>query len=136
MPTARYAHATSAATALSTTAAILTLGELATDGAEAVPDECLLGLLELQITSIAESAAVITWRLCRDAEGDHAMTLATESAIIVGATTATDGGCAASISVPYHRANQIGTAGRLYVVAVTDAGTCTATARLSFERAL
>lgn len=132
----RYRHATSAATALSTTAVIIPIGALPADGAEAVPDECVLDLIDCQITDIASGATSVTWRLCRDSAGDHAITDSKTGTIIVGKTTATDGGFAFSIDTAYHRALANGTAGQLYVVAATDAGTCNATFRLTFRRSL
>lgn len=88
-----------------------------------IPRRIQLGLLTGQITSIS-SATQLTVYIAADSAGDHALTAAETVTIVPGATTATDGGFGLAIDVPYDRPSW-GSGESLWVVAKTDAGTCT-----------
>lgn len=118
---------TEATTALSTTYAILTIDGAAAEGV-AVPDRCHLEYMHAQLDTIS-SATKIVWYLASDAAGDVPLTKEVTSTIVVGATTATDGAVVEALGVAYRRFSA-GTAGAVYIVAKTDAGTCNAVARV------
>lgn len=120
--------------ALSTSKAVIDLTEVASTTetfSKALPDVCHLIKLEVEITSIS-SATTVTWNLAKDAAGDFAITPEVTSTIVVGKTTATKGGFNALIDIDYVKTLTNGVTEHLYLVARTDAGTCTAAAFLSW----
>lgn len=112
-----------ASTALSTTSAVIAI---------AVPDGALLGTLDFQLTSVS-GVSSLTVHLAADSAGDHAISPQQEPAIITGKATATDAGCSVGLDGVIHYAPSWGTAGTLYVVVATDAGTCTAVPRITWR---
>lgn len=122
------------ATALTSTYAVLTLDDdtTADASAEVVPDVCWLSWVSGEIDTIASSAATITWYLAADSDGDIPLTAAVTETILVGKTTATDGGVSTKLDTVHVRFSS-GTAGKLYLVAKTDTGTCKLKARLMWE---
>lgn len=118
---------TEATTALSTTYVILTIDGAAAEGV-ALPDRCYLEYMHAQLDTISGATAIV-WYLCSDAAGDVPLTKEVTSAIVVGATTATDGAVVEALGVAYRRF-AAGTSGAIYVAAKTDAGTCNAVTRV------
>lgn len=133
---ARRGFGTAAAAALSTSYAVFTVTANASSDAlsAAIPDDCLLGWLAVEIDTIASSAASITWYLSLDAAGDNPITDAKTTTIVTGKTTATDGGIAVALDLDYRRPTT-GTTGTLYWVAKTNTGTCNAKPRIWFREA-
>lgn len=122
-----------ASTALSTSFTVMTLDDDTTDeeSAEVVPDECHLGTQFGEINTIASSAKTVTWYLAADSSGDVPITPEVTETIRTGDTTSTDGGIATKVDMP-HRKMESGTAGKLYLVAKTNTGTCNMIPRLSW----
>lgn len=104
-----------ASTALSTTTAIVPIS---------ARDNCRLGVLIGQLTSIAGGAASVTAHLAADATGDHAISPQETITIITGEGTATDGGFSTDLDILWTSPSW-GTAGTVYAVLTLDAGTAT-----------
>lgn len=121
----RLAIAEGSATALSNSYTVITLAT--------VPDRVHLGGLFAKIDTIASSAASVTWYLAADSAGDHAITSAVTSTIVTGKTTATDGGYAEAVDIPFAFPSWSTGAGALYLVAKTDTGTCNITPGLTWR---
>lgn len=102
--------------------------------ASAIPDDCLLGWLAVEIDTIADSAASITWFLALDAAGDNPITDAKTTTIVVGKTTGTDGGFGVALDLDYYRPSTAAQ-GALYWIAKTNTGTANAKPRLWFREA-
>lgn len=113
-----------AATALSTSYTVIAVPQ--------VPNKIQLGAIFGKIDTVASSAAAITYYLSADAAGDHAVSAESTVTIVTGKTTATDGGFAEAIDVPWS-APSWGTAGTLYVVAKTNTGTCNLTPGITWR---
>ena len=94
--------------------------------AKAIPDMCRLSKLEVEVTTIAASAATLTWYLAKDAAGDYGITPEVSSTIVVGLGTATRGSINAAIDLP-HTLTGNGVTGHIYFVVKTNTGTCTVT---------
>jgi hypothetical protein len=94
----------------------------------------LLSWLHGEIDTIAGGATSIIWRVCADSAGDHAITHTITTAIVVGATMATDGGVAETLGITWVPSSIPGSvAGQLFVVAATNVGTCRLKPRLYFS---
>lgn len=117
----REFHAISTSKALSTTKAILDLGSGI--DSDLIPDHAEFGLVTIEISAIS-SATQITWYIASDPSGDVPMTPSQTDAIVTGATTATLGGIARTLAGVVRR-RKTGVEGHLYIVAQTNAGTCT-----------
>ena len=90
---------------------------------ETVPDECYLDSVQGLIDTIAGGATEVTWYVTEDAAGDFPLTDEVPVDIVVGIATATDGGVRTVFDTEYARSSN-GVAGKLYVWAKLDAGTC------------
>lgn len=125
-----------ASTALSTSYTVLTLdGDTSGDAAaKPVPDQCLLAYV-IAVLDTTSSATAITWYLAADSGGDVPLTREVTSDILAGKTTATDGSVVMLLDVDYVRTSA-GTAGALYLVAKTTAGTANCTPRLIWREDL
>lgn len=119
----------SVSVSLSTTDTVLTLGTVG----DPVPDDRYLSLLRLALTSLSGSPVSISWFLAEDENGDIPLTPRKTTTIVTGKTTATKGAVAETLDVVRRRSSG-GTLGRLYVVAKTNTGTCSAVAYLSGEQ--
>lgn len=128
----RVFEARSASTALSTNYSnVATLGA----AGDVVPDAAILGVLCLEVDTIASSAAQLTYYVSRDSGGDVPITPEVTDSIRTGKTTATSGSVARDLDTPYKRnTTHTTTAGRLYVWAKTNTGTCNITASLMGEQ--
>jgi len=82
------------------------------------------------VSSIAGGATTITCKLVRDTAGDEAIIEEVTHTIEVGRTTATDG----AISVPLDWGFAMAADASLYVVARTNAGTCSVIWELQFRQ--
>lgn len=99
---------------------------------DTVSDEADLGPLVLEVTAIASSATTLTWYVSRDLAGDVPVTLEVTETIRTGKTTATAGSVARDMDSPYKRnATHTPAAGRLYLWAKTNVGTCSITGSLT-----
>jgi len=94
---------------------------------------CELGWLHGEINTMASSPTSITWWLCADSGGDIPLTDKVTETIVVGETTATDGGVATVLDLPYHITKNH-TLGSLWVFAETDTGTCKMISRLYWTK--
>lgn len=118
-----------ATVALSTTYARMTCNGADEAAAVNVPERVVLGLVALQLGTIAGGATTITWYVSEDLAGDHPIAGPVTSTI-VGQTAAT-GGVAESVDIPWVVTE---VAGSLYVWAKTNAGTANCTkAKISFR---
>lgn len=122
--------AKSAATAVSSAAAVyIPVGKVATDRmTQAVPKKCKLSKVEVQLTAIAGGMANVLLVVCRKSNGDQPFTPTSTKVIVAGVTAATG-------SVAEHYADEVyvwddGDDG-LYVGILPDAGTATATVRVT-----
>jgi hypothetical protein len=132
--TLRSNYSAEASTALSSTYTVLTLDGDSEGGASPIPDRCVLSWLHGEIDTIASSAASIQWYVALDSNGDIPITDAVTETILVGNTTATDGGVSTLLDMSYHLVSS-STPGKLYVLAKTDTGTCNITVRLHWQTA-
>jgi hypothetical protein len=108
-------------------------GSVAVDArATNIPESCLLSWLHGELDTIAGGATTVTWYLAADAGGDVPLTDVVTETIVVGITTATDGGIATAIDLDYYRATS-GTAGSIYLFAKTNAGTVNLKPRLTWR---
>jgi len=99
---------------------------------ESFPRKGTLSHIEFELSSIS-SAASITMFLTWDSAGDRPLTPAATQAITTGKTTAAKGGVIFNMGVPFNRPDDA-TAGKVYVVAKTDAGTASASARVFWTK--
>lgn len=120
------------ATALTTTYAIMVCDDdLVADAlARPVPNNCRLLTAVLEVTSI-NGAGSIVWYIAADALGALPLTLITTTTLTAGAVAA-KGSIVGLLDVGYSRSSA-GVAGKLYVVAKTDAGTATCKPRITWE---
>lgn len=132
---ARRGFAAATAAGLTTSYSVFTLGAVSGADArsEAVPDDCLLGWLAVELDTVS-TAVSVTWFLALDAGGDQPITDAKTTTIVVAATTSGDGGFAVALDLDYYRPSTA-TGGTLYWVAKTNAGTANAKPRLWFREA-
>lgn len=104
-------------------------------GAQVLPAFSLLQFIRFKVTSIASSAASITYFLSLDSAGDVPITPEVTVSIVPGKTTATSGGAASALSsfplaavTSYDSTNQA-----VYVIAKTNTGTCTVVPYVYFK---
>lgn len=102
---------------------------------KALPDECFLAYLRGSVNTIAGGAAKITWWLATDSGGDEPLTEEVQETIKTGQTTATKGSIRSLLDSDY-TLDGTGTAGKLYLFAKTDAGTCNLVPRLHWRNDL
>jgi len=101
---------------------------------EGVPDECTLDSLQgiIDTISVGPAPTKITWYITEDLAGDYPITDEIEETIVVGQTTATDGGIRTTFDAFEYSRSTDGVQGSLYVWAKTDAGTCNLNVRLRY----
>lgn len=114
----RISATESAAIALTTTYALLTVASFPTTRA-------YLGSIDLRLTSVV-TAASVTWYVSADADGNQPLTAVQTDTIVSG--TAGNGGVARVLDFPLRT-----TTGSLYVWAKTNAGTATGVAAVAYE---
>jgi hypothetical protein len=115
---------------LTTTATIGVVTEDLTNDAKS-DDFPLTGSISsyaIELTSIAGGATKITSYLAWDSAGDHPITPTTDQTITLGPTSG-KGGISLAVDIAY-KVPASGTAGEVYIVAKTDAGTATASTRI------
>jgi hypothetical protein len=133
MPRLTRKYATGSGNLTNAFSAIALKGDSANDeGSEDVPAVGFLDHLEAEVTAIAGGCTEITWFLARDAAGDRPLTPGTVTAITIGMTTAAKGGIDALIQKLFMRVHG-DTVGELWLIAKTNAGTCTVRARPHFD---
>ncbi len=115
----------------SKSAIALTANSVVEASSRAIRDFSHIVKLELEITTIASSAASVIWNLAKDANGDHAVTPEVTTAITIGKTTVTKGGVNALIDCDLVRTAN-GVADTVYLIARTDTGTCTVSKALLY----
>lgn len=119
----------SASGSLTTTYAALAVG--GGDGSAPIPDAAWLSLAWLELSSIVTAGSIL-WYLAADAAGDVPLTPVQTTTIVTGKTTSTSGSVVDTLDIAYARVGN--TAGRLYLIAKTNAGTATAVGWLSGEQ--
>jgi len=125
--------ASGAATALTTSYAAIAVSIGGADTLDsAIPDSCWLSLLHGQIDTLV-TAATITWYLAADSGGDVPLSDEVATPILLGKTTNTDGAVIEEIATEYTRTTE-GTAGKIWVIAKTNAGTVKLTPRIFFRQ--
>ena len=125
--------ASGAATALTTSYAAIAVSIGGADTLDsAIPDSCWLSLLHGQLDTLAGCAS-ITWYIAADSGGDVALTDVLATPIVIGKTTATDGAVVEGLDIEYSRSSA-GSAGKVWVIAKTDAGTINLTPRIYFRQ--
>ena len=103
------------------------------DGSDEVPTRGWVDWLHGDIDTISGATDVI-WYMAYDADGDDPFTDEVTKAIVIGNTTATDGGVSTNFGQPWHLP-AIGTAGSVWGCVASDAGTLNITLRLTHRRA-
>ena len=102
---------------------------------QSVPNKSLLDKVRFSLNTIS-SAAQITWYLAEDSLGKHALTPSQTTTIDTGLSASTFGFISASLDgFPYRRTSKITTAGTMYLIAKTDAGTATGEVFIHWRRA-
>tara|TARA_R100001086_G_scaffold166169_1_gene90002 strand:- start:452 stop:892 length:441 start_codon:yes stop_codon:yes gene_type:complete len=129
-------------TAISGSFAVTAVAQDATNSPSSsdLPNAAVLTYLDVSLSSMSGSPTSITFKLTRDAGGDHViinsnLTAATQT-IEAGETTATDGGVTFGINTDYvfDRASDVSqVAGTLYVWLKTNTGTANAKVRLGWR---
>lgn len=108
----------------------IVLGDAPDGGSQGnpIPTLAWLSLLVFKVDTIASSAASITWYLSEDSAGDVPLT--DENTDTLVGQSSTEKGFASRLDVAYKRLSGVGTAGKLYLWAKTDTGTCNGNATL------
>jgi len=102
---------------------------------QSIPNKSLLDKVRFSLNTIS-SAAQITWYLAEDSLGKHALTPSQTTTIDTGLSASTFGFISASLDgFPYRRTSKITTAGTMYLIAKTDAGTATGEVFIHWRRA-
>lgn len=125
-----YAHAL----ALTTSYQVAAIGvHPAEERAEAVPQRGILEHVELEVSAIAGGATTVSVYLAHDAAGDRPASNVVVVTLVVGVTTATAGGGVGDLGEQVYFQPDDGVIGALYLIAKTNAGTCTASFRLHWR---
>lgn len=132
-----------AGTSISTSFAVTAVTRDSTNSPSSaeVPRAGMLTYLDVSLNTMASSPTKITFKLTRDAGGDHVIInsnlAAATQTIEAGETTATDGGVTFSINTDYifdAAADVSQVDDTLYVWLKTDTGTAKAKVRLGFRK--
>ena len=103
---------------------------------QSVPNKSLLDKVRFSLNTIAGSATQVVWYLAEDSLGKHALTPSQTTTIDTGLSATTFGFISASLDgFPYRRTSKITTAGTMYLIAKTDAGTATGEVFIHWRRA-